>query len=85
MQHPSIDPSRHPRLLATALLWLFAGSLLLATTVVPAHTDLFGWTPFFWLFVAPLAVTLTLEPRLPRRLLSLRKSRRRHTSQWIWN
>jgi uncharacterized membrane protein len=80
-----MDPSRHPRLLATALLWWFAGSLLLATTLIPAHTDLLGWTPFFWLFVAPLAVMLTLEPRLPRHLLSLRKSRRRPTSQLIWN
>jgi hypothetical protein len=85
MQNPSIDPSRHPRLLATALLWLFGGSLLLATTLVPARTDLLGWTPFFWLFVAPLAVALTLEPRLPRQLLSLRKQRRRSTSQLIWN
>ncbi|HKT29840.1 hypothetical protein [Dyella sp.] len=85
MQNPPIDTSRHPRLLATALLWLFAGSLLLATTLIPAHTDLLGWTPFFWLFVAPLAVALTLEPRLPRQLLSLRKQRRRTTSQLIWN
>lgn len=85
MQHPPIDPSRHPRLLTTALLWLFVGSLLLATTLIPAHTDLLGWTPFFWLFVAPLAVALTLEPRLPRHLLSLRKTRRRNTSQLIWN
>lgn len=85
MRNKSIDPGRHPRLLATALLWLFGGSLLLATTLVPAHTALFGWTPFFWLFVAPLAVALTLEPRLPRQLLSLRKPRRRNTSQLIWN
>lgn len=85
MHTQPIDPSRHPRLLAAALLWLVGGSLLLATTLVPAHTDLFGWTPFFWLFVAPLAVALTLEPRLPRHLLSLRKPRRRNTSQLIWN
>ena len=85
MQNPPIDPSRHSRLLVTALLWLFAGSLLLATTLVPAHTDLLGWTPFFWLFVAPLAVALTLEPRLPRQLLNLRKQRRHNTSQLIWN
>ncbi|HUB89536.1 MAG TPA: hypothetical protein VMA74_07375 [Dyella sp.] len=85
MRHPPIDPSRHPRLLAIALLWLFAGSVLLATTVVPAHTDLLGWTPFFWLFAAPLAVALTLEPRLPRQLLNLRKQRRRSAAQLIWN
>jgi len=85
MRSQSFDPSRHPRLLATALLWLFVGSVLLITTLVPAHTALLGWTPFFWLFVAPLAVALTLEPRLPRLMLSLRKTRRRTSSQLIWN
>jgi hypothetical protein len=85
MRNKSIDTGRHPRLLIAALLWLLGGSLLLATTLVPAHTALFGWTPFFWLFVAPLAVALTLEPKLPRHLLSLRRPRRRNTSQLIWN
>jgi hypothetical protein len=85
MRNPPIDAGRHPRLLAAALLWLFGGGLLLATTLVPAHTELLGWTPLFWLFVAPLSVTLTLEPRIPRQLLSLRKPRRRNTSQLIWN
>lgn len=85
MHRKAIDSSRHSRLLAASLLWLFAGSLLLASTLVPAHTELFGWTPFFWLFVAPLAVMLTLEPRLPQQLLRLRKQRRRPTSQLIWN
>lgn len=85
MRRKSIDPNRHPRLLAAALLWLFGGSVLLATTLVPAYTALLGWTPFFWLFAAPLVVALTLEPRLPRLLLSLRRQRRRTTSQLIWN
>lgn len=85
MRSKPIDPNRHPRLLAAALLWLFGGSLLLATTLVPAHTVLFGWTPFFWLFMAPLVVALTLEPRLPRHLLSVRRPRRRHPSPLIWN
>lgn len=86
MRSKPIDAGRHPRLLAAASLWLLGGSLLLATTLVPAYSELFGWTPFFWLFVAPLSVALTLEPHLPRQLLSLRKSRRRHRpSQLIWN
>ncbi|GLQ91361.1 hypothetical protein [Dyella acidisoli] len=85
MLSKSIDPNRHPRLLAAALLWLFGGSVLLVTTLVPAYTVLLGWTPFFWLFVAPLAVALTLEPKLPRLLLSMRRPRRRNTSQLIWN
>ena len=79
------DADRHSRLLAAALLWLFSGSVLLLTTLVPAYTELFGWTPFFWLFMAPLVVALALEPTLPRQLLSLRKSRRRNGSQLIWN
>ncbi|GGA30999.1 hypothetical protein [Dyella nitratireducens] len=85
MRSKPIDPNRHPRLLAAALLWLFGGSLLLATTLVPAYTVLLGWTPFFWLFMAPLAVALTLEPRLPQHLLSVRKPRRRPASPLIWN
>ncbi|GLQ90639.1 hypothetical protein [Dyella flagellata] len=85
MRSKPVDTSRHPRLLATALLWLLSGSLLLATTLVPAHTALLGWTPFFWLFVAPLAVALTLEPRLPSQLLSLGRQRRRQPSTLIWN
>ncbi|WP_233840253.1 hypothetical protein [Dyella sp. 2HG41-7] len=85
MHRNAIDSSRHARLLAASLLWWFGGSLLLATTLVPAHTELLGWTPFFWLFIAPLAVALTLEPRLPRQLLNVRRQRRRTTSQLIWN
>lgn len=85
MQRSAIDPTRHPRLLTAALLWLLLGSGLLASTLVPAHTDLLGWAPCFWLLVAPLAVALTLEPRLPRQLLSLRRHRRRTPSQLIWN
>lgn len=85
MRHPPIDPRRHPRLLATAVLWLFTGSVLLATTVVPTYTDLLGWTPFFWLFAAPLAVALTLEPRLPQQLLKLRRQHRRRAAPLIWN
>jgi hypothetical protein len=79
------DSDRRSRLLAASLLWLLVGSLLLATTLVPAHTQWLGWTPMFWLFCAPLAVTLTLEPSLPRQLLALRRSRRRHASQLIWH
>ncbi|RDS81624.1 hypothetical protein DWU98_10355 [Dyella monticola] len=80
------DKSDHrARLLALSLLWLLAGGALLASTLVPAHTQWLGWTPFFWLFVAPLAVALTLEPGLPKQLLSLCKPRRRSASQLIWN
>lgn len=74
--HPS---ARHPRLLAIAALWLALGCLLLATTLVPAHTALLGWTPAFWLLAAPLLVLLALEPGLPRRALARRRLHVVHT------
>jgi hypothetical protein len=84
--HPQVvDSNPRARLLIASLLWLSVGSVLLLTTLVPAHTDFLGWTPMFWLLWAPLAVTLTLQPKLPRHLLALRRSRRRNTSQLIWN
>ncbi|HET7330520.1 hypothetical protein [Dyella sp.] len=84
MRHSIDDSDRHTRLLAAALLWLCSGSVLLVTTLVPAHTELFGWAPFFWLFIAPLVVALALEPTLPRQLLNLCKLRRRNNAQLIW-
>ena len=85
MRSKPIPSGRHPHLLAAALLWLFGGSVLLATTLVPAYTELFGWAPFLWLFLAPMAVALTLEPKLLRHVLALRRPRRRNASQLIWN
>ena len=85
MRPQVVDSNPRARLLVASLLWLSMGSVLLLTTLVPAHTDFLGWTPMFWLLWAPLAVTLTLEPRLPRHLLALRRSRRRNTAQVIWN
>jgi hypothetical protein len=79
------DSDRRSRLLAASLLWLLVGSVLLATTVVPVHTDFLGWTPMFWLLWAPLAVALTLEPSLPRQLLALCRPRRRSASRLIWH
>ena len=85
MRPQVVDSNPRTRLLIASLLWLSVGSVLLLTTVIPAHTDFLGWTPMFWLFWAPLAVTLTLEPKLPRQLLALRRSRRRNTAHLIWN
>lgn len=85
MRPQVVDMERRSKLLALSLLWLLGGSLLLASTLVPAYTEWLGWTPFFWLFVAPLAVALTLEPSLPRQLISLLKPRRRNASRLIWH
>jgi hypothetical protein len=85
MRSQASDSARRSRLLAASLLWLLVGSVLLATTLVPTHTELLGWTPMFWLLCAPLAVALTLEPGLPRQLLALCRPRRRHASRLIWH
>jgi peptidoglycan/LPS O-acetylase OafA/YrhL len=85
MRPQVIDSYRHSRLLAASLVWLLIGSLLLASTLVPAHTEWLGWGPMFWLLGAPLAVALTLEPSLPRQLLALCRPRRRNSSPLIWH
>jgi cytochrome c biogenesis factor len=85
MRTQPTDTSRHHRLAAGALLWLLAGAAVLLTTLVPARTDLLGWTPAFWLVGAPLALLLVLEPRLPRDLLALALRRRPRARQAIWH
>ncbi|MBE1162090.1 hypothetical protein [Dyella acidiphila] len=85
MRPQPADSRRHSRLLGASLLWLFGGSALLASTLVPAHTDFLGWTPMFWLLCAPLAVALTLEPGLPRQLLAACRPRRRQPARLAWH
>jgi hypothetical protein len=77
--------ARHQRLLGAALLWLLAGAVLLLTTLVPVHSEQWGWTPAFWLVAAPLSVLLVLEPSLPRQLLALARARRRPARSAVWN
>lgn len=85
MPMPSSPTAQHQRLLGRTLVWLFGGSLLLSTTLVPAHTALLGWTPAFWLVGAPLIVLLALAPGLPRSWL-LRSRPRRHIDHGvIWH
>jgi len=77
--------ARHQRLLGAALLWLLAGGALLLTTLVPVHSEQWGWTPAFWLVGAPLSVLLVLEPGLPRQLMALARPRRRPVRTTVWN
>lgn len=84
MRTPALPSTHHQRLLGAAMLWLLAGGVLLLSTLVPAHTELLGWTPAFWLLGAPLVVLLALEPSLPRQLLALCRSRRRMSHAAIW-
>lgn len=75
--------TRHDRLVASALVWLIVGIVLLLTTAVPMHSDLLGWSGAFWMLLAPLALVLVLEPGLPRQLLALlRRPRARHA---VWH
>ena len=75
----------HQRLLGAAVLWLLGGSVLLLTTLIPAHTELLGWTPAFWLLGAPLVTLLALEPTLPRQLLASCRPRRQIVRSAIWH
>lgn len=50
--------------LATAsVAWLLSGSFLLALTPLPAHTAQLGWSPLFWLLLAPLCLLAGLHVR----------------------
>ena len=84
MRTPALSSPHHQRLLGVAVLWLLGGGALLLSTLVPAHTDLLGWTPVFWLVDAPLVVLLALEPALPRQLLALCRPRRRGARRVAW-
>lgn len=79
MRNRSTTSIHHQRLFTSAALWLVAGGFLLLTTLLPAHTDLLGWTPLFWLIGAPLSVLLALDPGLLRRSVTRRRARRLST------
>jgi len=85
MRTPALSSPHHQRLLGAAVLWLLGGGALLLSTLVPAHTDLLGWTPAFWLVGAPLVVLLALEPSLPRQLLALCRPHRRMVRSVAWH
>lgn len=85
MRTQALPTAHHLRLLGAAMLWLLGGGASLLSTLVPAHTDLLGWTPAFWLVGAPLVVLLALEPSLPRQLLALCRPRRRMLRHAAWH
>ncbi|HUH55706.1 MAG TPA: hypothetical protein VLZ32_08230 [Rhodanobacter sp.] len=81
MRTSMLPSPHHPRLLAVAVLWLATGAMLLLTTLVPAHTELLGWTPLFWLVGAPVVALLGLEPALLP-LLARRRRRANNGAAW---
>lgn len=66
--HDMLTPRRTIALIALA--WLAAGMLLLLLTPLSGHTDALGWTPTFWLLLAPMSVLVALKPRLPLELIA---------------
>lgn len=85
MHAEPLPSPHHQNLLGAAALWLFVGSTLLLSTLVPLHTNMLGWTPTFWLLGAPLIVLLVLEPTLPRQLLAMCRPRRPAVGGAIWH
>ncbi|QWT19568.1 hypothetical protein KPL74_17700 [Bacillus sp. NP157] len=65
--HDSLTPRRLTALIAMA--WLAAGTLLLLLTPLSARSETLGWTPTFWLLLAPISILLAMKPRLPLDLL----------------
>ena len=51
-------------LAAGAILWWLLGAFLLTLTPLPAHTDTLGWTPLYWLLLAPPCMLAGLRLRL---------------------
>ncbi len=59
---PTLRTRRRIRLTSS---WLAIGCTTLLLTPVPMHTHALGWSPLIWLVLAPAALLIILEPRLP--------------------
>lgn len=60
--------TRQTQQLHLTLAWLGAGSALLLLqllTPLPLFSPRWGWTPIFWLLLAPLSVLAVLQPSWP--------------------
>jgi hypothetical protein len=56
-------PSFSQWVAAIAVCWLAVGGFTLALTPLPAHTVGAGWSPMFWLLLAPASALLGLALR----------------------
>jgi len=63
----TLSPRRIRALIAMA--WMAVGALLLLVTPLSGHSDALGWTPVFWLLLAPASVLVAMKPGLPLQLL----------------
>jgi hypothetical protein len=66
--HDTLTPRRTVALIALA--WLAGGFLLLLLTPLSGRSETLGWTPTFWLLLAPMSVLVAIKPRLPLDLLA---------------
>jgi hypothetical protein len=78
MRHATPTIPRQRRCQTIALAWLAAGAFLLVLGPLDAHDDAWGWTPLFWLLLAPLSLLAAIHPTWPLQLLArvLRAQRR---------
>lgn len=82
MRHRSAAPqpaSSDPLTLAAGT-WLAAGIVLLGMTPLPLHDANWGWSPAFWLLVAPAMLCgarRIVQATTPLRLASIRRSNSR--------
>lgn len=53
-----------------AVGWLLLGGFLLALTPLPTHTEQLGWSPLFWLLIAPFSLLAGLHLRSTARARS---------------
>ncbi|MBB3226651.1 hypothetical protein FHW69_001241 [Luteibacter sp. Sphag1AF] len=60
-RNDSLTPRRVRALIA--LGWLLAGAAVLTLTPMPLHSESLGWTPTFWLVLAPASLLLALRRR----------------------
>jgi len=63
----TLSPHRVRALIALA--WLALGTLVLLLTPLSGHSESLGWTPVFWLVIAPASVLVAMKPGLPVSLL----------------
>ena len=54
---------RHGAARVEGILWWLLGAFLLTLTPLPAHTDTLGWTPLYWLLLAPPCMLAGLRLR----------------------
>lgn len=79
----NLAASTRTRRACIATLWLTLGLAALGLGLVPAHSTALGWTPLFWLLLAPAMVLGLTAPGAPMQLW--RQLRRRTPRRPAWS